>query len=54
MLKLLLLTSVTWSAVSFFLVGAFGLLLHRRGQSAFRASRSMWGGGVDTLCSEQW
>jgi hypothetical protein len=34
MLKLLLLTSVTWSVASFFLCGALGLLLHHRDQKA--------------------
>jgi hypothetical protein len=35
MLKLLLLTSVTWSMASFLLCGALGLLLHHRDRRAF-------------------
>ena len=38
MLKLLLLTSVTWSAVSVFVVGTFGLSVYLRDQRAQRAA----------------
>jgi hypothetical protein len=39
MLKLLLMTSIAWSAVSFLTVGTFGLLLRRRDYLAPRARR---------------
>jgi hypothetical protein len=39
MLKLLLMTSITWSAVSLLMVGTLGLLLRRRDQLALRAGR---------------
>jgi len=39
MLKLLMMTSITWSAVSFLMVGTLGFLLRRRDQMVLRAGR---------------
>lgn len=38
MLKLLLLTSLTWTVASFLLCAAFGLALHHRDRRAFHPS----------------
>jgi len=39
MLKLLMMTSITWSAVSFLMIGTLGFLLRRRDQVVLRNSR---------------